>query len=183
MEPATTAQLITVAGTLGGVMLTLAANAYLERRRARDTRELETLRAAAEQAKWLRDERLTAYAALSTTGEETLQFIRNELPPLIGADSLDRVDQAESRWRELRTELRKAYNRVDLVGAPDTITTGREIWRTARNGTNDFFHALRAAPVEVSDRPDLREQVTAVVARLGRAGGPFMDACRKDLQS
>lgn len=183
MEPATTAQLITVAGTLGGVMLTLTANAYLERRRARDTRALETMRAKAEQGKWLRDERLSAYTALSTAGEEALQFIRNELPSLIDADGFDRVDQAESRWRELRTELRKAYNLVELLGAPETITAGREMWHIARSGGNDLFRTLRTMPTKASDQPGLHEQVAAVVSRLGRIGGPFMDACRKDLQS
>jgi len=183
MELATTAQLITVASTLGGVALTLTANAYLERRRAKDTRELETLRAAAEQAKWLRDERLTAYAALSSAGEEALHFIQNELPPLIDTAGLDGVEEAQSRWRELRTELRKAFNRVELVGAPDAIATGREIWRTTRNGANGFFHALKVTSAEASNQPNLHEKVAALVSQLGHIGGPFMDACRKDLQS
>lgn len=182
MNPATTTQLITVGGTLGGVMLTLAANAYLERRRARDTHELETLRSAAEHQRWLRDERLNAYATLSATGEEVLHFIRNELPPLIGTGDPDATNDVESRWRELRTELRKAYNRVSLVGAPDTIPAGREIWRTARNGANDFFRALRTAPDETTERPDLQAQVLAVVSQLGHIGDRFVAACRQDIQ-
>lgn len=163
-------------------MLTLAANAYLERRRARDTHELEALRSAAEHQKWLRDERLNAYATLSTVGEEALQFIRNELPPLIATSDRDQVNDAESRWRELRTELRKAYNRVSLVGAPDTISEGREVWRTARNGANDLFRALRAAPDETAEQPDLHGQVMAVVSRLGNIGDRFVAACRRDVQ-
>lgn len=183
MGPATATQLITVGGTLGGVILTLAANGYLERRRARDTRELETLRAAAEQVKWLRDERLNAYAALSTTGEHALHFIRNELPPLMAASDPTHVNETEARWRDLRTELRKAYNRVSLVGAPETISAGREIWRTARNGANDFFRAIRATPVEATEQSDLYGQVLGVVSQLGNNGDRFMEACRRDLQS
>jgi hypothetical protein len=70
-------QVVTVAGTLGGVVLTLAANAYLERRRSRETRDLESLRLAAERTRWLREERVKAYAGLSTACEEALQFIRS----------------------------------------------------------------------------------------------------------
>jgi hypothetical protein len=39
MEPGIATQLITVSATLAGVVLTLLANAFLERRRARDTRQ------------------------------------------------------------------------------------------------------------------------------------------------
>jgi hypothetical protein len=46
-------QLVTVGATLGGVVLTLAANALLERRRTREAHRLESLRTAAEHAKWL----------------------------------------------------------------------------------------------------------------------------------
>jgi hypothetical protein len=42
---------------VSGVVLTLVANAYLERRRGQDARELESLRLETEHAKWLRDER------------------------------------------------------------------------------------------------------------------------------
>ena len=75
-------QLITVAGTLGGVVLTLTSTTYLERRRAQDSRESESRRLAAEHATWLRDQRVKAYAGLSLAGEEVQQFIRYDLPPL-----------------------------------------------------------------------------------------------------
>ncbi len=65
VESGTATQLITVGATLGGVILTLLANAYLERRRARDTRDLESMRFDSEHARWIRDERLKAYAGLS----------------------------------------------------------------------------------------------------------------------
>ena len=55
MEAGTATQLITVAATLSGVVLTLIANAYLERRRARDARELESLHLSSEHAKCLAD--------------------------------------------------------------------------------------------------------------------------------
>jgi hypothetical protein len=80
-------QLITVGATLSGVVLTLVTNAYLEGRRARDARELESLHLASEHAKWLRDERQKAYAGLSLAAEEALQFIRSDMPTLIGPDS------------------------------------------------------------------------------------------------
>ncbi len=95
--------------------MTLGTNAYLERRRVRDTRELESLRVASDHAKWLRDERLKAYAGLSMAGEEVQQFVRYELPKLIGSDHAGERDDTEARWNELRIELRKAYNHVALL--------------------------------------------------------------------
>jgi hypothetical protein len=95
----TSTQLITVAATLSGVVLTLVANAYLERHRARDTRELERMRLASEQGRWLRDERMKAYAGLSIVGEDALQFIRSELPMLIDPRGAGRREEAEGRWR------------------------------------------------------------------------------------
>lgn len=80
MGTGTATQLITAGATLAGVVLTLLTTAFLERRRARDARILETLRMTSERAKWLRDQRQKAYAALSTAGEEVLQFFRSELP-------------------------------------------------------------------------------------------------------
>ncbi|MFJ3963242.1 hypothetical protein [Streptomyces sp. NPDC090036] len=70
MEFGTATQLITVGATLSGVVLTLLANAYLERRRARDTRELEPMPLDAEHSTWLQEERTKACAGLSLAGEE-----------------------------------------------------------------------------------------------------------------
>lgn len=78
MEAGTATQLITVAATLSGVVLTLVVNAYLEQRRAHDAPDLESLHLSSEHAKCLRDERLKAYLGLSIAGEEVLQFIRSE---------------------------------------------------------------------------------------------------------
>ena len=46
--------------------------------------ELESLRLSSERAKRLREERMKAYAGFSLAGEEVQQFIRSELPVLIG---------------------------------------------------------------------------------------------------
>jgi hypothetical protein len=181
MEAATTTQLITVAATLSGVLLTLFANAYNERRRARDLRELESLRLGSEHAKWLRDERVDAYSGLSTAGEEVLQFIRTELPALAEPDHADRRDIVEARWRELRTDLRKAYNQVALFGADEARATGQELWRTARNTANDFFRDL--GTVRPSAEPaGVTEEIRSAASRMGIAGERFLEACRKDLQ-
>jgi hypothetical protein len=50
MGAGTATQLITVVATLSGVVLTLIANAYLERCRAQDARELESLHLSMPQA-------------------------------------------------------------------------------------------------------------------------------------
>jgi hypothetical protein len=182
MDPAIATQLITVGATLGGVVLTLGTNAYLERRRVRDTRELESLRVASDHAKWLRDERLKAYAGLSMAGEEVQQFIRYELPQLIGPDRAGERDEMEAHWHELRIELRKAYNHVALFGAEDARTAALHLWRTARNGVNDILRDLDADPDSSGPRTGLSEQARAVASRLGSAGNGFLEACRKDLQ-
>ena len=175
-------QVVTVAGTLGGVVLTLTANAYLERRRSRETRDLESLRLAAERTRWLRDERVRAYAGLSIAGEEVLQFIRSELL-LIGLADAVRRDEAEVRWRELRTELRKAYNQVALFGTEPAQAAGQHMWRTARNGGNDLLRAFAAGPdAAAANEPELTERIRAVVSDLGIAGERFLHICRQDLQ-
>ena len=175
-------QLITVGATLSGVVLTFVTNAYLEGRRARDTRELESLRLESEHAKWLRDERLKAYAGLALAAEEALQFIRSEMPQLIGADSSSQRDDAEARWRELRAELRKAYNQVALFGADQARAVGVSVWRIARNGGNDFLRELDSRDHSASAQTALSEQIRAVASELGTAGESFLTACRKDLQ-
>jgi hypothetical protein len=67
-----------------------------------ETREQESRRLATENNKWLRDQRVKAYADLSIAGEETLQFIRSELPNLIGMADPERLQAAENRWYERR---------------------------------------------------------------------------------
>jgi hypothetical protein len=188
-------QLITVGATLSGVVLTLATNAHLERRRLRDARELEALRLESERAKWLRDERVKAYAGLSMAGEEVLHFIRVELPRLTEPGRTDgraeertdeRVEEraeVEARWRELRTELRKAYNQVALFGTDSARDPGLRMWRTARNGGDDFLGALSSTPETESARSELSEQLRKTASQLGSAGDAFLDACRRDLQA
>jgi hypothetical protein len=176
-------QVVTVAGTLGGVVLTLASTTYLERRRARDSRESESRRLAAEHATWLRDQRVQAYAGMSLAGEEVLQFIRNDLPALAVPGGQRGSAAAEARWRELRTDLRKAYNQVELFGAEDARAGALLMWRTARNGGNDFLRQLSAGPPAGSAEPDLNEQIRAVAAELGTAGDRFLQACRTSLQA
>ncbi len=113
MEMGIATQVVTASATLAGVVFTLLANAFLERRRARDMRWLESLRFASQQATWLREERQKAYGSLSIAGEEALGFIRAELPTLAGSSDARRREDADARWGELRTELRKAYNQVE----------------------------------------------------------------------
>jgi hypothetical protein len=172
-------QLITVGATLGGVVLTLATNAYLERRRLDDARELESLRLDSDQANWLRDERVKAYAGLSLACEEVLQFIRADLPRLAEPGRTGERAEVETRWRELRTELRKAYNQVALFGTDGARDAGLRIWRTARNGGDDFLGVLGSTSETESARRELRE----IESQLGSAGGAFLDACRRDLQA
>jgi len=183
MESGVATQLITAGATLAGVVLTLLTNAFLERRRARDTRRLESLRFMSDRVTWLRDERQKAYAGLSIAGEEALQFIRSELPTFIGSSSVvrrDGADDADARWRELRTELRKAYNQVALFGADEARTAALGIWRTARNGGNDLLRALD--DLDLQSPLDLHEEIRTVASNLGTVGDRFLDACRKDLQ-
>jgi hypothetical protein len=78
MDSGVSTQLITVGATLSGVVLTLAANGYFEVRRAREARKLESLHIASDDAKWLRDERVRAYAGLSLAAEEVN-------PPVLGS--------------------------------------------------------------------------------------------------
>ncbi|PRY45141.1 hypothetical protein [Umezawaea tangerina] len=176
MEPAAVTQLITVGATLCGVALTLATNAYLDRRKARDAHRLEALKVAADHSKWLRDERVKAYAGLSLAGEEVLQFLRAEVPELLGSGGAGQAT-ADARWRELRTALRKAYNQVSLFGAEGPRTTALEIWRAARDGGNALLRDAAAG----SD--DLGVRTKEVTSRLGTTGDRFLDACREDVQA
>lgn len=182
MEAGTATQLITAGATLAGVVLTLLTTAFLERQRARDARMLETLRMTSERAKWLRDQRQKAYAALSTAGEEALQFFRSGLPTLIGSDDARQRDEAEAHWRQLRTELRKAYNQVALFGADEARVAGLNIWRTARSGGNAFFRSLNVLAAAPAGGPDLAKEIKTVTSNLGTVGDCFLEACRKDLQ-
>ena len=175
-------QLITVAATLTGVLLTLVVNAYLERRRAQDTRDIETLRLASEHTKWLRDERVTTYAAFSLAGEQVLQFIRSELPLLMATSDDRRRTDTEEHWRDLRTELRKAYNRVLLLGADEARVAGRRVWQTAWDGGNDLLRDLGAEIADTAAQLDLAEKINAVASQLGTVGDRFLDACTKDLR-
>jgi hypothetical protein len=182
METALATQLITAGSTLAGVVVTLLTTAFLERRRAQDTRALEGLRLASEHAKWLRDERQKAYTSLSAAGEEVHQFFRSELPLLVGAGGAGRREGAEARWHQLRTALRKCYNQVELLGTAEVRVGALEIWRTARNGGNDFLAALDASPDGALDESALLEILRATTSRLGTVGDRYLEACRTDLQ-
>jgi hypothetical protein len=182
MEPGIATQLITAGATLGGVVLTLLVTAFLERRRARDARGLETLRLKTEHVKWLRDERVNAYGRLSVAGEDVLQFFRTELLRLVElGDASQSVDE-EVRWHRLRAELRKAYNRVALLGVDDARSAGLEIWRTARDGGNDFFRSLDRASSSSGRNAELSEHLKSAASRLGTVGDRFLEACRRDIQ-
>lgn len=177
MDAGLATQLVTVGATLGGVVLTLVANALLERRRSRDTHRLETLRLAAEHTKWLRDERMRAYAGFSLAGEEVLQFLRVELQPLLAPAAESHRAEVEARWQGLRTDLRKTYNQVSLFGAEEPRTVALRLWRTARNSGNDILRDIAAGTDD-----DFTERIKAAAARLGTEGDAFLQACRADLQ-
>lgn len=180
METGIATQVVTASATLAGVVLTLLANAFLERRRARDMRWLESLRFASQQATWLREERQKAYGSLSIAGEEALRFIRAELPTLVGSSDARRRDDVDARWGELRTELRKAYNQVELFGENEARAAAVRIWRIARNGVNDTLRALDLD--DPPSAPELYERIRAVASELGTVGDRYLEACRKDLQ-
>lgn len=168
MDNALATQLVTVGATLSGVVLTLLANAMLERRRAREAHRLETLRLSAEHTKWLRDERMRAYAAFSLAVEDVLQFLRaEELPPA-------------ARWPELRADLRKTYNQLLLLGAEEPREAGLRVWLLARNSVNDLFHDI---PEGLIAMEAVAAAAREVGAELGRETNEFLRVCRVDLQS
>jgi hypothetical protein len=135
---------------------------------------------ASQRASWLRDERQKAYGGLSIAGEEALRFIRIELPTLVGSSDARRREDAEIHWREIYTELRKAYNQVELFGADEARAAAAQGWRIARHVVNDTLRALDAAdPPRASD---LHEKIKTVASDLGSIGDRYLEACRKDLQ-
>jgi len=153
------AQLITVGATLGGVVLTLVGSALVERRRAREARQLESLRLTGEHTKWLRDERMRVYAAFTLAVEEVLNFLRAE-------------ELTQPRWHELRGDLRKAYNEVQLLGADEPRATAQRVWLLARNGVIDLLRA----------QGDQAEPADRLRAELGSETNTFLQSCRDDLQ-
>jgi len=164
-------------------MLTLAANAQLERGKARDARELESVRLASEHARWLRDERVKVYAGFSLAGEEVLQFIRWELPTLIGVEDAARRDAMQVRWAELRTELRKAYNQVALFGADTARAAALGLWRTARNGGNNYLRQFETGTAAATNLSDSSEKLKDLASSLGTLGDRFLEVCRGELQA
>jgi hypothetical protein len=182
MDAGIATQLITVGATLGGVVLTLAASAQLENRRAREARALEALRLTSEDSRWLRDRRVEAYAGLSLAAEEGFQFMRTQMPVLTVPDGDRRLDEISARWAELLTGLRKAYNQVALFGAADARTAAQQIWRTARDGGNDYLRDLDARPDRPADLPALSDQIWTAASLLSTAAVQFLETCRTDLQ-
>ncbi|MFF1606567.1 hypothetical protein ACFVYA_02215 [Amycolatopsis sp. NPDC058278] len=172
MDSGTTTQLITVGATLGGVVLTLLTNTFVEGRKLKATQRAEAQKRAADHANWLRDERVRAYASLSTASEEAFQLVRSEFTKL----PADR-EQIETRWRERRTELRKAHNQVALFGTEEPRKRGKELWKAARNGANAVFAELDAGAEEVR-----RESLDQVLTGISDAGDRFLEACRADVQ-
>ncbi|MEA5367467.1 hypothetical protein VA596_48610 [Amycolatopsis sp., V23-08] len=172
MDSGTTTQLITVGATLGGVVLTLLTNTFVESRKLKATQRVEAQKRATDQANWLRDERVKAYAGLSTASEEAFQLIRSEF---IGLQE-DRP-AIEARWRERRNELRKAYNQVELFGTDEPRRRGKELWKAARNGVNGVFAELDAGEPLVQ-----RESLDRVLTGISEAGERFLEACRADVQ-
>lgn len=176
-------QLITVGATLSGVVLTLAANAYLQIRTARETRLLESLRVTTEHGKWLRDQRVRAYGDLAAVTEEVLQFLRTDLPESLDLSDVDRRLSVETDWRQLRIDFRKAYNMVALFGAEDARIAAQRVWRIGRNAGNDFFRDLTASPDASAIRSELLDQLATAASELGIGGEDCLSAFRADLQA
>ncbi|MEV6608457.1 hypothetical protein [Kutzneria sp. NPDC051319] len=172
MDAGTTTQLITVGATLSGVVLTLVANAFVESRKLKAAQRVEAQKRAADRANWLRDERVKAYAGLSTASEEAFQLIRTEFSGPVA----DRAG-AEAAWRERRGELRKAYNQVELFGADEPRQRGKDLWKAARGGVNDVLAELDAGEPAV-----LRESLDRALTGISEAGERFLEACRADVQ-
>ncbi|WP_328614190.1 hypothetical protein OHS18_39225 [Amycolatopsis sp. NBC_00355] len=172
MDSGTTTQLITVGATLGGVVLTLLTTTFVEGRKLKATQRAEAQKRATDQANWLRDERVKAYASLSTASEEAFQLIRAEFPEL-----LENRKVVEARWRERRGELRKAYNQVELFGTEEPRRRGKELWKAARNGVNGVL-----AELDVEEPVVRRESLDRVLTGISEAGERFLEACRADVQ-
>ncbi|WP_103350390.1 hypothetical protein [Amycolatopsis sp. CA-128772] len=172
MDSGTSTQLITVGATLGGVVLTLLTTTFVEGRKLKATQRAEAQKRAADHANWLRDERVKAYAGLSTASEEAFQLVRSEFIRL----PKDRPE-IEARWRERRSELRKAHNQVALFGAEEPRQRGKELWKAARNGVNAVFAELDAGEQKVR-----RESLDQVLTGISDAGDRFLEACRADVQ-
>ncbi|MEV6826264.1 hypothetical protein [Amycolatopsis sp. NPDC051102] len=172
MDSGTTTQLITVGATLGGVVLTLLTNTFVEGRKLKATQRAEAQKRAADHANWLRDERVKAYAGLSTASEEAFQLVRSEFIKL----PEDRK-AIETRWRERRAELRKAHNQVALFGTEEPRQRGKELWKAARNGANAVFAELDAGASKVR-----RESLDELLTGISDAGDRFLEACRADVQ-
>ncbi|MBE8519839.1 hypothetical protein ILP97_20465 [Amycolatopsis sp. H6(2020)] len=145
MDSGTTTQLITVGATLGGVVLTLLTTTFVEGRKLKATQHAEAQKRAADHANWLRDERVKAYAGLSTASEEAFQLVRSEFVKL----RPETREEIETRWRERRTELRKAHNQVALFGTEEPRKRGKELWKAARNGVNAVFAELDGGATKV----------------------------------
>ena len=173
MDSGTTTQLITVGATLGGVVLTLLTTTFVEGRKLKATHRAEALKRAADHANWLRDERVKAYASLSTASEEAFQLVRSEFVKL----RPENREEIETRWRERRTELRKAHNQVALFGTEEPRKRGKELWKAARNGANAVFAELDAGAEKVR-----RESLDQVLTGISDAGDRFLEACRADVQ-
>ncbi|MET8845460.1 hypothetical protein [Amycolatopsis sp. NPDC004625] len=172
MDSGTTTQLITVGATLGGVVLTLLTNTFVEARKLKATQRAEAQKRVADHAAWLRDERVKAYASLSTASEEAFQLIRAEFIKL----PKERLE-IETRWRERRSELRKAHNQVALFGTEEPRQRGKELWKAARNGANAVFAELDAGAPKVR-----RESLDELLTGISDAGDRFLEACRVDVQ-
>ncbi|RSD23589.1 hypothetical protein [Amycolatopsis eburnea] len=172
MDSGTTTQLITVGATLGGVVLTLLTTTFVESRKLKAAQRAEERKRAADHAGWLRDERVKAYASLSAASEEAFQLVRSEFLKLP-----ENRAEIEARWRERRSELRKAHNQVALLGTEEPRRRGKELWKAARNGVNDIFAELDAGASAVP-----RESLDRVLSGISDAGDRFLAACRADVQ-
>ena len=108
---------------------------------------------------------MRAHSRFTLAGEEAHQFVRPELPLALGPNGDKQREAVELRWAKLRTGLRKAYNEVAIFGAEQPPAAGREIWRLARNGCNDFLRDLPSSRPDSSDQTALTQPLTEIPAQ------------------
>ncbi len=147
---------------------------YLERRRAEDNRELEQARLASEHTTWLRDQRLKAYQELSRAGEDGVQFVRQTLRSGLSTDSSKAL---EEEWRDYYITIRKAYNKVILIGTQQVRAAAEALMEAAQHRTRGVIDRM-----QMDDLAGIDDDIRTLGRDLGRLGDAFLDACRSDLQ-
>lgn len=69
-----------------------------------------------------------------------------------------------------------------LFGADEPRKFGKELWKAARNGVNDFLGKLDAPGRDSGEALDCRADMDKIPSGMGHAGERFLDACHNNLQ-